>query len=60
MYANEESRANRVNEMFKATELKLNTMLESMALKMDDIHHKHQLQVDMKDINMRNKVNLKN
>ena len=60
MYANEESRANRVNEMFKATELKLNTMLESMALKMDDIHHKHQLQIDMKDINMRNKVNLKN
>jgi len=57
-YLQEEARANRVNEMMKGFELKINAIMNQMQLQQDDIHNVRKTHIDHES-NMRNKVNLK-
>ena len=56
-YLEEEGRANRVQEMLKSFELKINAILNEMQIKSGDVQNLRKTQVDMK--NMRNKNNIK-
>lgn len=57
-YLNEEGRSNRVQEMLKSFELKINAILNEMQIKESDIQSIRKTSVD-KEKNMRNKNNIK-
>ena len=57
-YLEEEGRSNRVQEMLKSFELKINAILNEMNIKESDIQSIRKTSVD-KEKNMRNKNNIK-